>query len=130
VKFSPVDHHDAVGFWQPAGNTLEDGLQVARWAEQAGADALHVSTGSMFPHPRNPLDLALDVWCVLSRVRSLPALSADVRRRAETLASTIAAQLRATVWPEPAMSTAERICSPYHRVLAVDAGLAALWASI
>jgi 2,4-dienoyl-CoA reductase-like NADH-dependent reductase (Old Yellow Enzyme family) len=54
VKFSPVDHNDAVNFWQPAGNVLADGVQIARWAEQAGADALHISTGSMFPHPRNP----------------------------------------------------------------------------
>jgi 2,4-dienoyl-CoA reductase-like NADH-dependent reductase (Old Yellow Enzyme family) len=54
VKFSPVDHNDAVIFWQPAGNVLEDGVQIARWAERAGADALHISTGSMFPHPRNP----------------------------------------------------------------------------
>ncbi|RPI08399.1 MAG: NADH:flavin oxidoreductase, partial [Acidobacteriales bacterium] len=25
-----------------------------KWLEQAGVDALHVSTGSSFPHPRNP----------------------------------------------------------------------------
>jgi 2,4-dienoyl-CoA reductase (NADPH2) len=33
---------------------LADSVQVARWVEEAGADALVVSTGSMFPHPRNP----------------------------------------------------------------------------
>jgi 2,4-dienoyl-CoA reductase-like NADH-dependent reductase (Old Yellow Enzyme family) len=54
VKYSPVDHHDAVIFWQAKGNTLEEGVQVAQWIEEAGADAIHVSTGSMFPHPRNP----------------------------------------------------------------------------
>jgi 2,4-dienoyl-CoA reductase-like NADH-dependent reductase (Old Yellow Enzyme family) len=27
---------------------------VARWLEEAGVDALHVSTGSSFPHPKNP----------------------------------------------------------------------------
>lgn len=54
VKYSPVDHHDAVVFWQGKGNKLEDGVQIARWIEEAGADAIHVSTGSMFPHPRNP----------------------------------------------------------------------------
>jgi 2,4-dienoyl-CoA reductase-like NADH-dependent reductase (Old Yellow Enzyme family) len=62
AKFSPVDHHNAVTFWEGRGNTLEEGLQVARWLEEAGADALHVSTGSMFPHPRNPPgDFPLDV---------------------------------------------------------------------
>jgi 2,4-dienoyl-CoA reductase (NADPH2) len=54
VKISAVDHNNAVIFWEKRGNTLEDSVQVCRWAEEAGADAIHVSTGSMFPHPRNP----------------------------------------------------------------------------
>ena len=29
-------------------------MQVCRWLEEAGVDAIHVSTGSSFPHPRNP----------------------------------------------------------------------------
>ncbi len=54
VKLSAVDHHGAVTFWERKGTTLADSVQVAGWVEAAGADALHVSTGSMFPHPRNP----------------------------------------------------------------------------
>jgi 2,4-dienoyl-CoA reductase-like NADH-dependent reductase (Old Yellow Enzyme family) len=54
VKISAVDHNDAVIFWDRKGNTLAESVQVCRWVEQAGADALHVSTGSLFPHPRNP----------------------------------------------------------------------------
>jgi 2,4-dienoyl-CoA reductase-like NADH-dependent reductase (Old Yellow Enzyme family) len=54
AKLGPVDHHNAVTFWEPRGNTLEDGIQVAKWLEDAGVDAIHVTTGSMFPHPRNP----------------------------------------------------------------------------
>ena len=27
---------------------------MAQWSEQAGADAIHVSAGDIFPHPRNP----------------------------------------------------------------------------
>ena len=54
VKLGPVDYHNAVTFWQRRGNTLQDGIQLAKWIEAAGADAIHVSTGSMFPHPRNP----------------------------------------------------------------------------
>src|SRR5262249_23305237 len=62
AKLGPVDHHNAVTFWEEAGNTLQDGVQVARWIEEAGADAIHVSTGSMFPHPLNPAGpLPLDV---------------------------------------------------------------------
>lgn len=54
VKISAVDHNNAVIFWEKAGNTLLDSVQVCKWVEQAGADAIVVSTGSMFPHPRNP----------------------------------------------------------------------------
>ena len=37
--------------------------QVCQWLVDAGVDAIHVSTGSSFPHPRNPADadLAVDV---------------------------------------------------------------------
>jgi 2,4-dienoyl-CoA reductase-like NADH-dependent reductase (Old Yellow Enzyme family) len=62
VKISAVDHNNAVIFWDKAGNTLEDSIQVCRWVEEAGADAIVVSTGSMFPHPRNPAGgLPIDV---------------------------------------------------------------------
>ena len=70
VKYCPVDYHDAVTFWEPSGNTLAEGVEVARWIEAAGADAIHVSSGSMFPHPRNPPgDFPLDV-----AARAYPAL--------------------------------------------------------
>jgi 2,4-dienoyl-CoA reductase-like NADH-dependent reductase (Old Yellow Enzyme family) len=54
VKISAVDHNNAVIFWEKKGNTLSDSVQVCRWVQEAGADAIVVSTGSMFPHPRNP----------------------------------------------------------------------------
>ena len=54
VKISAVDHNNAVIFWEKRGNTLEESIEICKWVEQAGADAIHVSTGSMFPHPRNP----------------------------------------------------------------------------
>ncbi|PAU76622.1 NADH:flavin oxidoreductase [Halomonas salipaludis] len=53
VKISAVDHNDILP-WERKGNTLAESLQVCRWAETAGADALHVSVGSLFPHPLNP----------------------------------------------------------------------------
>ncbi|MEO5727605.1 MAG: NADH:flavin oxidoreductase, partial [Byssovorax sp.] len=54
VKMNGVDYNDALEPWQDAGNTLDEAIQVARWLEAAGVDALHISTGSFFPHPRNP----------------------------------------------------------------------------
>ena len=53
VKLSAIDRNNVIP-WEGKGNTLEDSVQVARWCEAAGADALHVSTGSLFPHPLNP----------------------------------------------------------------------------
>jgi 2,4-dienoyl-CoA reductase-like NADH-dependent reductase (Old Yellow Enzyme family) len=54
AKISAVDHNNAVIPWEKRGNKLEDSIQICKWAEEAGADAIVVSTGSMFPHPRNP----------------------------------------------------------------------------
>jgi 2,4-dienoyl-CoA reductase-like NADH-dependent reductase (Old Yellow Enzyme family) len=57
VKVTGADHHNAVTpwlFWEGQGNTIEDAVQVSRWAEERGASALHVSVGNLFPHPRNP----------------------------------------------------------------------------
>jgi 2,4-dienoyl-CoA reductase-like NADH-dependent reductase (Old Yellow Enzyme family) len=54
VKLNAVDENDAFSFFAKKGNTLADALQIARWVEEAGADAIHVSSGSFFPHPNNP----------------------------------------------------------------------------
>jgi 2,4-dienoyl-CoA reductase-like NADH-dependent reductase (Old Yellow Enzyme family) len=67
VKISAVDHNNAVIFWEKRGNTLEESIEICKWVEQAGADAIHVSTGSMFPHPRNPagglpVDIAAETY--------------------------------------------------------------------
>lgn len=54
VKMSVEDHGNAIFPWLPKGNTLEESVQVFRWAEEAGASAAHVSVGNFFPHPLNP----------------------------------------------------------------------------
>ena len=54
VKLSAIDYNNVLPN-EKAGNTLDETIQVARWAETAGADALHVSMGSLFPHPLNPV---------------------------------------------------------------------------
>jgi 2,4-dienoyl-CoA reductase-like NADH-dependent reductase (Old Yellow Enzyme family) len=45
----------------PAGNTLAESIQVCKWLVEAGVDSLHVSSGSFFPHPRNPAGSDLPV---------------------------------------------------------------------
>jgi 2,4-dienoyl-CoA reductase (NADPH2) len=54
-KISAIDHNNAVTFWEKPGNSLAESIQICKWAEEAGADAVHVSTGSLFPHPLNPI---------------------------------------------------------------------------
>jgi 2,4-dienoyl-CoA reductase (NADPH2) len=63
MKISAEDHNDAVAFFGkgPSGNTLAESVQVCRWLVEAGVDAIHVSTGSFFPHPRNPAGVDLPV---------------------------------------------------------------------
>jgi 2,4-dienoyl-CoA reductase-like NADH-dependent reductase (Old Yellow Enzyme family) len=54
AKLNAVDFGNALYPWLKKGNTIEDGIQVAKWAEEAGVDAIHTSIGSMFPHPLLP----------------------------------------------------------------------------
>src|SRR6187200_481785 len=63
MKISAVDYNNAIIKLEKPGNTLPDSIQVCKWLVDAGVDALHVSTGSAFPHPKNPAgtDLPMDV---------------------------------------------------------------------
>jgi 2,4-dienoyl-CoA reductase (NADPH2) len=54
AKLNAVDFGNALYPWDKKGNTLDEGVQVAKWAEEAGVDAIHVSIGSIFPHPLLP----------------------------------------------------------------------------
>jgi 2,4-dienoyl-CoA reductase (NADPH2) len=54
VKISATDYNNAMVLTEEAGNTIDDSVKVCQWLEEAGADAIHVSAGSFFPHPRNP----------------------------------------------------------------------------
>jgi 2,4-dienoyl-CoA reductase-like NADH-dependent reductase (Old Yellow Enzyme family) len=53
-KITAVDYGDDLLPWAKKGTNLAESIQVCRWLEEAGVDALHVSTGISFPHPRNP----------------------------------------------------------------------------
>jgi 2,4-dienoyl-CoA reductase-like NADH-dependent reductase (Old Yellow Enzyme family) len=61
AKISATENCNAMVPDEPHGNTIADSVPVAQWLEQAGVDAIHVSTGGYFPHPRNPAgDLPID----------------------------------------------------------------------
>jgi 2,4-dienoyl-CoA reductase (NADPH2) len=63
MKISAVEFADALSPLHigSSGNTLEDSVQVCKWLVDAGIDAIHVSTGAFFPHPKNPCGSDLPV---------------------------------------------------------------------
>jgi 2,4-dienoyl-CoA reductase (NADPH2) len=63
MKISATEFADAVALFHhgPAGNTVEDSVAVCQWLVDAGVDAIHVSSGAFFPHPRNPAGIDLPI---------------------------------------------------------------------
>ena len=56
MKINGVDHNDWLYPWIKKGNTLDETLNICRTLldDGKGVDAFHISSGSTFPHPRNP----------------------------------------------------------------------------
>ncbi|HEY3439236.1 MAG TPA: NADH:flavin oxidoreductase [Paludibaculum sp.] len=54
MKISATENNNAMVLGEGRGNTIQDAVQVCQWLEAEGVDAIHVSNGSFFPHPRNP----------------------------------------------------------------------------
>jgi 2,4-dienoyl-CoA reductase-like NADH-dependent reductase (Old Yellow Enzyme family) len=56
MKINGVDHNNWLYPWEKKGNQLDDTLRICKLLinDGKGVDAFHVSSGSTFPHPRNP----------------------------------------------------------------------------
>jgi hypothetical protein len=54
VKINAVDFNNALFPWEKKGITLGESIQICRMVEAVGVDAIHVSIGSIFPHPLLP----------------------------------------------------------------------------
>ena len=54
MKISATEFNDALDDDGGPGNSVQDSLKVCQWLVEDGVDAIHVSSGSAFPHPRNP----------------------------------------------------------------------------
>ena len=54
MKISATEYNNALLPEEKPGNTIDDSTQVCRWLKEDGVDAIHVSSGSAFPHPKNP----------------------------------------------------------------------------
>jgi 2,4-dienoyl-CoA reductase-like NADH-dependent reductase (Old Yellow Enzyme family) len=65
MKISATEYNNALLLLklEGPGNVVADSIKVCQWLIDAGVDSIHVSTGSSFPHPRNPAgsDLPVDV---------------------------------------------------------------------
>jgi 2,4-dienoyl-CoA reductase (NADPH2) len=54
MKISATEFNNALLPLEKPGNTVQDSIQVCQWLKDDGVDAIHVSSGSSFPHPKNP----------------------------------------------------------------------------
>jgi 2,4-dienoyl-CoA reductase-like NADH-dependent reductase (Old Yellow Enzyme family) len=56
MKINGMDHNNWLYPWEKKGNSLEETIEICNILEDGGhgVDAFHVSSGSTFPHPRNP----------------------------------------------------------------------------
>ncbi len=54
VKMNAFDLNNALYPWEKKGNTPEEYIEICKWIEKDGADGLHISAGSLFPHPLVP----------------------------------------------------------------------------
>src|SRR3954466_12174413 len=54
MKIRATEYNNALLPDEKPGNTVEDSMQVCQWLKEDGVDAIHVSSGSAFPHPKNP----------------------------------------------------------------------------
>jgi 2,4-dienoyl-CoA reductase-like NADH-dependent reductase (Old Yellow Enzyme family) len=54
MKISATEYNNALLDQEKPGNTVDDSIQVCQWLKEDGVDAIHVSSGASFPHPKNP----------------------------------------------------------------------------
>jgi 2,4-dienoyl-CoA reductase (NADPH2) len=80
MKISAVDHNNALLKLEKPGNVLADSIQVCQWLVEAGVDSIHVSTGSSFPHPRNPAGSDLPIEVLSNTYETLISSGTDALR--------------------------------------------------
>ncbi|MCG8366422.1 MAG: NADH:flavin oxidoreductase [Pseudanabaenales cyanobacterium] len=54
AKISVREFNNILPPWAHSGNTFDNAIQICKWLEEDGVDAIHVSRGSTFPHPLLP----------------------------------------------------------------------------
>jgi 2,4-dienoyl-CoA reductase (NADPH2) len=97
VKLSTTENNNALSVFEKPGNTIEDSVQVAKWLEASEVDAIHVSSGSSFPHPKNPPG-ELPVKDMLKTYDSMLSSGKDTFRNYLLLRNPLAASLYVQQW--------------------------------
>ena len=100
MKISATDHNNALLFlkFEGAGNTVDDSIQVCKWLIADGADSIHVSTGSSFPHPRNPAGVDLPVEILAGTYEQLASSGTHTFRNLLIFRNSIGGELFRKQW--------------------------------
>ena len=100
MKISAVEHNNALLLLrhEGPGNTIDESVQVCKWLVEAGIDAVHVSTGSSFPHPRNPAGSDLDVDALSHTYEQLASSGTNTFRNLLLFHNAVTAELFRKQW--------------------------------
>jgi len=122
VKISATEYNNALLPFEGAGNTIKDSVQVCQWLEEAGVDALHVSTGSSFPHPKNPAG-EFPVEDALKTFPSMMASGSNEFLNYLTLRAEPTAKLYQALWNKARGETIEGISLEDSRKIKAAVGI-------
>jgi 2,4-dienoyl-CoA reductase (NADPH2) len=109
MKISAVEYNNALLAvrLEGPGNTLEESVQVCKWLVDAGVDAIHVSTGSSFPHPRNPAGADLDVSILSHTYEQLASSGTNTFRNLLLFHNHLTAELFRKQWVDAGVPKAQ-----------------------
>jgi 2,4-dienoyl-CoA reductase (NADPH2) len=102
MKINGVDHNNALFALrhEGPGNVIADSIQVCKWLIDAGVDSVHVSTGSAFPHPRNPAGAQFPVDLLASTYEQLASSGSNTFRNLLIFHSKVGGELFRKQWLE------------------------------
>jgi 2,4-dienoyl-CoA reductase-like NADH-dependent reductase (Old Yellow Enzyme family) len=105
MKINGVDHNNALFVLrlEKPGNTVEESAQVCKWLIDAGVDSVHVSTGSSFPHPRNPCGSEFPVDILAGTYEQLASSGTNTLRNLVLFHSSVGGAIFSKQWLDAGM---------------------------
>ena len=109
MKISATEYNNALLFTklEGPGNTVQESAQVCKWLVDAGVDAIHVSTGGSFPHPRNPAGSDLDVDLLSHTYEQLASSGTNTFRNLLLFRNDVSGALFRKAWLEAGVAPDE-----------------------